>query len=243
MRMHRTYVAVAVIALLALAAFPAAAEADAPPLRAVALYWSDIGAGEYAPAYALLVPGTIGLTGAQFVAAERGNRIKSVEFQGSVAASTNSSATVRVSLLRTVDAAHGCRLWTGSYSVVLRAGQWLIARGDITPHACATSTTPKPAPSRGTILDVHDLDGNELAVSAQIFADPATAADEFAEAPAGSRLVAIRLFLKGLGPDAVSDDVNSDTTIVGNNGQIYTPSFDSVQGCTNFDYPVRLTSR
>jgi hypothetical protein len=100
------------------------------------------------------------------------------------------------------------------------------------------STTPtKPsAPARSSTLDVADFNGNRLAVTVAIFANPATPANPFARPPVGSRLVAIRETLNDLGPGAISSDVDGDTTLVGSNGQVYTPSFDDIAGCTNFDY-------
>jgi len=100
-------------------------------------YWNDIGAGEYAAAYGYLAPGALNLTQAQFVASEQQANIQSVEFSGSLSASSGSSATVDVASLKTVDGQYGCRTWTGSYQMTLQGNQWLIERSNITPQACS----------------------------------------------------------------------------------------------------------
>jgi hypothetical protein len=98
---------------------------------------NDIGAGEYAAAYGYLAPGALNLTQAQFVASEQQANIQSVEFTGSLGASSGSSATVDVASLKTVDGQYGCRTWTGSYQMTLQGNQWLIERSNITPQACS----------------------------------------------------------------------------------------------------------
>ena len=100
-------------------------------------YWNDISAGEYAAAYGYLAPGALNLTQAQFVASEQQAHIQSVEFTGSLSASSGSSATVDVASLKTVDGQYGCRTWTGSYQMTLQGNQWLIERSNITPQACS----------------------------------------------------------------------------------------------------------
>jgi hypothetical protein len=95
---------------------------------------------------------------------------------------------------------------------------------------------PPPPPPKPKPLDVHDFNGNALAVTVSVFADPATPANQFLQPPAGDRLVAIHETLTDLGPGIVTSDVDSDTTLVGSDGQVYTASFDPVQGCTNFNY-------
>jgi hypothetical protein len=93
-----------------------------------------------------------------------------------------------------------------------------------------------PPPTQSSTLDVHDLNDNVLAVTAYLFADPATPATQFDAPSSGDRLVAIRLNLTDRGPGTIDSDADGDTSFVGSNGQVYTPSFDDVQGCTNFDY-------
>jgi hypothetical protein len=95
---------------------------------------------------------------------------------------------------------------------------------------------PPPPPPKPTPLDVHDFNGNVLAITVSVFADPATPANQFSGPSSGNRLVAIEEHLTGRGPGTVSNDVNNATSLVGSNGQVYTASFNGVQGCTNFAY-------
>jgi hypothetical protein len=115
-------------------------------------------------------------------------------------------------------------------------GRWLIERSNIAPHGCPAAARPHPKPSGGSTLYVHDFNGNKLGTSATIFGNPATPANQFETAPRGSRLVAIQLRLTGEGPGTVDSDANSDATLIGTDGQAYTPTFDDIQGCTNFSY-------
>jgi hypothetical protein len=205
----------AAAALVAIGAVVAIAASVAPALVALNGYWADVGAGRYAAAYQLLEPGALGITSARFVAEERSYHIEHVKFRGYVAASARSTATIDVSVLKTVDATYGCRSWTGSYSMVLRAGHWLIARSNISPHACTISKPkPTPSPPASATEYVRDFSGNKLAVTTS-FEDPAIAENQFEAPSAGEHLVAVHLTLKDLGPGGISNDANSDTTIVG----------------------------
>jgi hypothetical protein len=118
----------------------AATSVSPGPAGAVAAldsYWNDISVGAYAAAYGYLAPGALNLTQAQFVASEQQADIQSVEFTGSLGASSGSSATVDVASLVTIDGQYGCRTWTGSYQMTLQGDQWLIERSNITPQACS----------------------------------------------------------------------------------------------------------
>jgi hypothetical protein len=124
---------------------PASTTTTIPPATNVAnravdaldSYWHDISTGAYAAAYAYLAPGAVGETEAQFVSSEEANGVSSAQFAGELAASRGATATVDVTNLRTVDADYGCRTRIGSYHMDYQAGNWLIARSDITPAACA----------------------------------------------------------------------------------------------------------
>lgn len=85
-------------------------------------------------------------------------------------------------------------------------------------------------------LTIKDYGGNTLAVSVASVEDPATPTDSFSKAPAGDRLVAVKLSLKDLGPGSISDNANVDATLIGSNGQDYTFGFEDVAGCTNFSH-------
>jgi hypothetical protein len=69
-----------------------------------------------------------------------------------------------------------------------------------------------------------------------IYGDPATPTNSFENAPSGSRLVAIKEDFSGRGPGTVSSDADTDTSLVGSNGQVYEPTFSDIKGCTNFAY-------
>jgi hypothetical protein len=90
-------------------------------------------------------------------------------------------------------------------------------------------------PSKPAPLTVHDLNGNKLAITTSV-GGPATPSSRFDRPSAGKRLQAVYLEFHDLGPGQVSDDANNDTTIVGPDEQVYTPSFDGVQGCANVAY-------
>jgi hypothetical protein len=105
------------------------------PLRALDDYWLAISAHDFAAAYGLVVPGALG-SEAGFVAGERGEGVYSAQFEGRVISHAQSTATVRTVLLTTHDRRFGCRTWTGTYTMVVRAGRWLIKRADINPAPC-----------------------------------------------------------------------------------------------------------
>jgi hypothetical protein len=89
--------------------------------------------------------------------------------------------------------------------------------------------------SFGDTLNVHDFTGNDLAVGVASPQDPAAPVDQSDQAPSGSRLVAVSEDLLDAGPGTVSGNANSDTQVVGTDGEVYTPTLNGVQGCTNFD--------
>lgn len=129
------------------------------PLGTVDRYWRDIGAGHYAAAFHYLGSGSVPQTQAQFVSDERQAQIARVDFNGRLAATTASSATVTVGSLTTNDAQFGCRTWTGTYQLRKDGDRWLIARASITPTPCSTgqppslpttSTSPDTAPRTST---------------------------------------------------------------------------------------------
>jgi hypothetical protein len=97
---------------------------------------------------------------------------------------------------------------------------------------------PKPKPvattqSTGQGQTIKDFNGNTLRVVPTLY-DPATPDNSFADPPAGTRLVAVQLKLTSEGPGTISDDANNDATAIGSDGQDYTASFNSIDGCTNF---------
>jgi hypothetical protein len=109
----------------------------AEPLAALDGYWTDIGAHNFAGAYARLMHGAVEMTESQFIASERGTHISSVKFDGRVSSSSESSAMVDVLSLVTHDAQFGCRAWTGSYEMTDDERGWQIAHANLSPHPCS----------------------------------------------------------------------------------------------------------
>lgn len=107
-----------------------------------------------------------------------------------------------------------------------------------TSSTSGSSTTPAAAPasSSGSTLTVHDFSGDALGVQAHGLVDPATPANPDFGSAAGSRLVAIELTLTSSGPGTISSDANSNLSVQGSDGQVYTASFDEVSECTNFNH-------
>lgn len=106
-------------------------------------------------------------------------------------------------------------------------------------HAAATSTSSAAAPTQqsGSTLTVQDFNGNTLAVKANGLIDPATATDAAIDGPpAGTRLVALVLTLANRGPGTINSDANNNATLVGSDGQDYTPQFAEINECTNFNH-------
>ncbi len=115
-----------------------------PALAALNSYWSDIGRHEFAAAFGYYAPGATNLTEANFISSMQRSGVKTVDFIGTVTASTKSLilldrsfATVAVTSLVTRDEQHGCRRWSGSYTMVLEeSGLWHIQRAGLNTHPC-----------------------------------------------------------------------------------------------------------
>jgi hypothetical protein len=123
----------------------AAAGAGASPIiRALDNYWQDIEQHAYGAAFGFYSPGALDVTEAQFVSEQERAGVKSASFGGTVTASTKSLdqpnrsyATVTVTSLVTHDAQHGCRSWTGSYTMLLEeSGLWHIQQAALNVHPC-----------------------------------------------------------------------------------------------------------
>ncbi len=89
--------------------------------------------------------------------------------------------------------------------------------------------------STGSVLSFKDENGNPYQVQAVNIIDPAQGADQFTTPNAGDRFVAIVFKITDTGKNQISDDANSDASIVASNDQTYTADFDSVSECTNFN--------
>jgi hypothetical protein len=109
-------------------------------LAAVSAYWSEIGAGEEAKAYARVDPATQTETEARFAANERAEGITSVRFSGRILSSAGITATIEIRSLVVHSTQDGCQSLTGSYALT-QSGDlvpWLIERADITIGHCAS---------------------------------------------------------------------------------------------------------
>lgn len=108
-----------------------------PALAAVSSYWEAIARHDFAAAYAILAPGAVPQSEAQWVAREQETGIQGVRFAGRVASATASAASVVVLSLITRDREFGCRRWTGTYQLTNRDRRWMIVQADLTPIPCS----------------------------------------------------------------------------------------------------------
>jgi Domain of unknown function (DUF4352)/Short C-terminal domain len=87
----------------------------------------------------------------------------------------------------------------------------------------------------GATLNINDQVGDDIDVTVVKVEDPATdASGGFNQIPAGDNLVAVVITVKNEAASAESDDADTDSTLIGANGQDYTTQFDTVKGCTDF---------
>jgi hypothetical protein len=247
-----------VVGLVAVAFSAApASSSTSGPLAVFYEYYRDLNSGNAAAAWNLLVPGEA-LSRSKWIALEQAARGEEIYVHGTVAAQTGTTATINDVIVEKPDGVNlndtgGCMYSNQQATMEKIGGRWLYfgATGSMAGHfrsdpACThpPSGTAAPAPPAHPATEyVHDFNGNKLAVSVAIFADPATPANQFEHAPSGSRLVAIKEGVIDDGPGGINSDADSDTSVVGSNGQVYTPSVDDVRGCTNFDYGAFTLTR
>jgi len=113
-----------------------ASVADAQGVRqSVMREWAAINSQDYAAAYDLFVPGSLGSESAFISGHQQDGKINASVSVGSATFASSTSATVPVLSLTTNDSG-GCKNWTGSYNVQKVAGQWLIDKANITSSAC-----------------------------------------------------------------------------------------------------------
>ncbi|NNN12592.1 MAG: DUF4352 domain-containing protein [Acidimicrobiaceae bacterium] len=104
-----------------------------------------------------------------------------------------------------------------------------------TTNAPGSTPTTASKPHLGATEIVKDQNGHAYTVQAISVTDPATASDQFNAANAGDRLVAVNLVLTNKSSAVIQDDADVTTTVVGSDNQTYQASFDTVNGCTNFN--------
>lgn len=96
-------------------------------------------------------------------------------------------------------------------------------------------SAPAPA-SVGATQSVTSETGIPYAIQLVQIEDPASpATPTFTTPGTGDRFVATEFTITDKGAKPLSDDANSDTTLVGSNDQSYRPGFASIAGCTNFN--------
>jgi Domain of unknown function (DUF4352) len=77
------------------------------------------------------------------------------------------------------------------------------------------------------------LSGVDLTLNQVI--DPAQGADEFTTPDSGKRFVGVQMTLKNTGDSTLTGDANNEVSIIGSDNQTYTPDFNSISECTNFN--------
>ena len=115
-----------------------------PVLAALDNYWQDVDRHDFAAAYGYYAPGATNVNEQQFISRLEGEGVSSASFTGTVTASTRSDdllgrsfATVAVTSLVTRDAEHGCRRWSGTYTMLLEeTGLWHIQGAALRARPC-----------------------------------------------------------------------------------------------------------
>lgn len=110
-----------------------------------------------------------------------------------------------------------------------------VAAAQPSPSTVTASTAPPTtAPATvGTTLVAGKVD---LTLDQVI--DPAQGSDSYLTPNAGERFVGVKFTIANRGTSMLSDDINSDVSIQGSDGQTYAPDFNPIAGCTNFNEGV-----
>jgi hypothetical protein len=124
-------------ASLGSSAAPEASAASASAARQVIEQeWADINSGNYAAAFGLFVPGSLGSSESSFISGHQQYApIRASVTVGNPVFNSPTVATVPVISLQTNDSS-GCKNWSGSYEVQNVSGQWLINRASISSTPC-----------------------------------------------------------------------------------------------------------
>jgi hypothetical protein len=107
------------------------------------------------------------------------------------------------------------------------------------PSTTKAAPSPTPSPSNslsgpiGTTFRVTN-GSNVVDVSLTKVIDPAQGADQYTTPDPGKRFVGAVFKLKGV-TGSSSDDANSDASLLGSDGQTYSPDFNDIAGYTNFN--------
>lgn len=103
------------------------------------------------------------------------------------------------------------------------------------PVAHASSPPKSPVAHVGATLQLAGASGSMMGVTLTQVIDPAQGASQFDTPDGGKRFVATVFTLRDTGTSAVSGDANGDASVIGTDTQSYSPDFDSVAECTNFN--------
>jgi hypothetical protein len=102
--------------------------------------------------------------------------------------------------------------------------------------ATATTTTaPTSATKSTSTLSFSNADGEAYSVVLKQVIDPAKSSSQYTSPNTGDRFVAAVFTITDTGKQQISDDANSDVSLVGSNNQTYAADFVALVGCTNFD--------
>ena len=99
-----------------------------------------------------------------------------------------------------------------------------------------TTTTAPPVPHVGSTINVAGLNDSSADVTLNQIIDPASGNNEIETPDAGKRFVAAAMTIKNTSSANLSGDANIDATLIGSDGQTYTPTVATVAECTNFNY-------
>lgn len=129
--------------------------------------------------------------------------------------------------------------WMNSLKSLEAAQNSAISALNADLAASSTSNSSSPSKSTGngigTTIGLKDTNGNKFNVSLLNVIDPAQGADQYTTPDAGKRFVGVEFRVTDISSASINDDANSDTAVIGSDNQTYSPDFDSIAGCTNFN--------
>ena len=96
-----------------------------------------------------------------------------------------------------------------------------------------TATTSAVAHTGSTIAVAGNNSKANVTLNQVI--DPATGADSFSTPDNGKRFVGIKMTIQNTGSSTLNDDANITVSVIGSDNQSYTPDFNSIAECTNYD--------
>lgn len=107
------------------------------------------------------------------------------------------------------------------------------SKGTTSPSAVAAPSTTKAKAAAAHVGATLNL--RNLSVTLTKVIDPAQGADQFTTPDPGKRFVATEFTITNNSSTGYSNDANSNATLIGTDNQSYTPDFNSVSECTNFN--------